>query len=50
VVRAFDFVQVMSGGVGATVTDVPWMGLTVAVTIGALLLAWAFRQSARRDY
>ena len=50
VVRALDFVQVMSGGEGATWADVPWAGLGIAISVGVLVLAHAFQRSERRDF
>ena len=50
VVRALNFVQVMSGGHGASMRDAPWTGLAVSLVVGALALAQAFRQSERRDF
>ena len=49
-VRALDLVQVMSGGEGAGLADVPWLGASVSLALGAVALALAFRQSVRRDY
>jgi hypothetical protein len=50
VVRALDLVQVMSGGVGASSTDVPWLGLLISLTIGVLAMRYAFHRSATRDF
>jgi hypothetical protein len=50
VVRALDFVQVMSGGAGASSSDVPWLGLLVSLVIGALAMRYAFHRSASRDF
>jgi ABC-2 type transport system permease protein len=49
-VRALDLVQVMSGGPGATMADVPWIGLMISLAIGAVVLFLALRRSVCRDY
>lgn len=50
VVRALNFVQVMSGGEGAAIRDVPWVGSAVSLGIAAAALAQAFRRNERRDF
>jgi hypothetical protein len=50
VVRALDFVHVMSGGAGASGSDVPWLGLLVSLTMGAIAMRFAFHRSATRDF
>jgi len=49
-VRALDFVHVMSGSPGESLADVPWTGVAVSLGIGALALLYAFRRSETGDF
>lgn len=47
--RAFDLMQVMSGGTGGSVADVWWSGVLASLGVGATALAWAFHRSRVDD-
>jgi ABC-type transport system involved in multi-copper enzyme maturation permease subunit len=50
IVRGLDFVHVMAGGAGASMSDVPWIGILISVAAGALALAVAFHRSENGEY
>jgi ABC-2 type transport system permease protein len=49
-VKALDFVHVMAGGAGATIGDIPWMGLAISLLVGAIAMHVAFHRSAIHDF
>ena len=50
IVRALNFVQVMSGGQGASVADVPWIGLLISLMIASAAMLYALHRSSTRDF
>ena len=49
-VRALNLQSVIAGGPDASLADVRWLGVAIALSLGALAIAYTLTRSARRDY